>query len=162
MKKFQFTYKNSRASTIIILACILLFCSLWYLNIEKLIELLSINYSIVYLIGLFGGILVITNYSFIIVERFFIHKGLAIISEDEIRLELQFSKKVIQLIDITDVDYIEIVPKKAVSNIGCRLIIEYVKNNKGKTRKLFLDTPKEIEEKKDSDLYEIYSLLINK
>ena len=162
MKKFQFTYKNSRASTIIILACILLFCSLWYLNIEKLIELLSINYSIVYLIGLFGGILVITNYSFIIVERFFIHKGLAIISEDEIRFELQFSKKVIQLIDITDVYYIEIVPKKGVSNIGYRLIIEYVKNNKGKTRKLFLDTPKEIEEKKDSDLYEIYSLLINK
>ncbi|NLZ80636.1 MAG: hypothetical protein GX913_02345 [Clostridiales bacterium] len=154
-------YKNSRASTIVILICTLLFCSLWYLNVEKILKVFSINYPLVYIIVLFGGILLIINYSFLIVERFFVHKGSATISENNIVFNLRFFKKVIELDDLYDVDYIEIVPKKAVDNIGYRLIIEYTVNVKGKTKKLFLDTPGKIE-KKESELYQIYSSLINK
>lgn len=146
----------------IILGSILLLSSLWYINIEKFLELFSINYPIVYLVGLFGGILFITNYSFVLVERLFIHKGEAVITEEEIRFHLQFSQKTIKLKDLYDVAYIEIVPKKAVDNIGYRLIIEHTVNVKGRRKKLFLDTPQKIEDKKESDLYEIYNLLIKK
>lgn len=162
MMEVRFIYKNSRASALTTILCILVLCGFWYINIESILNVFSINYPIVYLICLFAGILLIVNYSFIILEKIFIHEGSVKISDNEAIFNLKFSTKIIKLEDLSDVDYIEMVPKKAVENVGCRLIIEYIVNKKGKTKKLFLDTHEKLEDKKESNLYEIYNLLMKR
>lgn len=162
MIDIKFTYKNSRASIIVTLGLIILFSVLWYINVERILSVFSINYPIIYLLALFGGIIVIVNYSFVLIEKIFINSGLVTISEDDISFKLKFSTKIIRQEDLYDVEYIEIVPKKAVQNIGYRLIIEYKAGKKRRTRRMFLDTPGSLENKQDSELYEIYKLLMNK
>lgn len=162
MIDIKFTYKNSRASIIVTLGLIILFSVLWYINVERILSVFSINYPIIYLLALFGGIIVIVNYSFVLIEKIFINSGLVTISEDDICFKLKFSTKIIRQEDLYDVEYIEIVPKKAVQNIGYRLIIEYKAGKKRRTRRMFLDTPGSLENKQDSELYEIYKLLMNK